>query len=829
MRLFVRKYLVCVMLILSVSGHLFAQEKKIPFFWVDASENRLAGVITAKLVTLPGEGLYQLELNVLWNDSKGNPITENDRRPLLCLTKYDFDLSPAKKVICNSIEREKNFSLMFRSSGKLDLQALNGYEGEMVLTARFQYALTPELYKSGKWELIELMRPADQKMAFQVRSFKPVSEDAIAGGDVAPKADAKKTLAIIQIISDRYQKTLLKVDGFENRKLPDSIHQPKYLADLEELLSTIELEKANLNPDLLPTDTYQLYRERYNHLNDAVLGLKSAYVRSKTSEKVEVDLATTANRLREEDNLRNAITAKISPVIKSQIDSLSRITKRQAVVGEKLNSYLSDPKNWDKNSRLIDSLINCNSSIRKTFLALNQAHENTWRMYRQDLGNMMPVIGIDSLHVYYVENQNTLLSHIEETDRIVLTIKTNQDSLPWYQSNRLVWIGLLAVLLLIISTTIWNALSNRRNNKRNQMAAGNGLLGISPINTIVNGDIPALNPDGYYMVDYQDTIPESMVGMIHYHPASVKTVYHLAHSVLSDRNASDFGGYLFGNQYKLHGKGAFKSELFIEKACESKYLRSTIPNDIAARADLLDELDELVRQNNKYRLIGWFTSCADQSMEIPEGLMKIHRTFFKEKWQIGILLNPDSDVLQSASYLRRKSGYLDPMPDPAAFIKWEDLYSFALNPGSSGAKQPDDQDHVGKNYSTIDLNNTWGDSVVTSVSFDASVMEEIMSAAANQAIPVDTYQPVGFLYGKAILQSSSEGKSNEYKVFVDRFIELRNESTPRELPGYTLIGWWGQAKVDILNYVQSAVDFHEEVFREAYQISCLMNPVTEEL
>ncbi|MDD4644987.1 MAG: hypothetical protein PHY99_03265, partial [Bacteroidales bacterium] len=67
------------------------------------------------------------------------------------------------------------------------------------------------------------------------------------------------------------------------------------------------------------------------------------------------------------------------------------------------------------------------------------------------------------------------------------------------------------------------------------------------------------------------------------------------------------------------------------------------------------------------------------------------------------------------------------------------------------------------------------------------------------------------------------------KVFVDRFIELRNESTPRELPGYTLIGWWGQAKVDILNYVQSAVDFHEEVFREAYQISCLMNPVTEEL
>jgi hypothetical protein len=35
--------------------------------------------------------------------------------------------------------------------------------------------------------------------------------------------------------------------------------------------------------------------------------------------------------------------------------------------------------------------------------------------------------------------------------------------------------------------------------------------------------------------------------------------------------------------------------------------------------------------------------------------------------------------------------------------------------------------------------------------------------------------------------------------------------------------------VDVMNYLQNAIDYHEQSFREAFQISCLVNPSTGEL
>ncbi|MCX6224586.1 MAG: hypothetical protein NTV01_07530, partial [Bacteroidia bacterium] len=400
---------------------------------------------------------------------------------------------------------------------------------------------------------------------------------------------------------------------------------------------------------------------------------------------------------------------------------------------------------------------------------------------------------------------------------------------PWYMSNRLIWTGLLAILILVFVSAIWSSARNKKILKERLTFLENGNAVNQQGKSLITGIFTNEVPDEYFTVNYQETIPESVVGKVHYHNSSIKSVYQLVHAALLERKGGDFGGYFFGNQYKLSGKGAVKSEIFIEKVCDSKYLRSSISNDISARADLIEELDELVSQNRKYRLIGWFTSSTDNSLEIPEGLMKIHRSFFKEKWQIGILLNPGSDVLQGAGFLRRKSGYLDPMPDPASFVKWDELYRFALNPTNSSRNDPERQNRNDKDYSRIALNNTWGDSVVTAVNFNLPVVGEITTAAASQAIPRDSFQVVGYLYGKAEVRPGSDGKTNEYEVFVDRFIELSNELTPRELPGFSLIGWWGQANVDVMNYLQQAVDYHEQSFREAYQISCLVNPSTGEL
>jgi hypothetical protein len=429
----------------------------------------------------------------------------------------------------------------------------------------------------------------------------------------------------------------------------------------------------------------------------------------------------------------------------------------------------------------------------------------------------------------FIVNSRELILAFEKVDAFLATLQAAQSNPPWYNSNRLIWMGLLGILILVFLSAIWSSSRYNRMFKGRISTLLPGHSEPQQVEPNANGLFPGEVLNEYFTIDYQNTIPESVTGVIHYHSAAIKSIYHLVQGALLDKKGDDFGGYLFGNHYKLPGKGSSKGEVFIEKVCDSSYLRSSIANDINARADLVDELDKLVQQNKKYRLLGWFTSSIDSNMEVPEGLMKIHRTFFKEKWQIGIIINPASEVLQGAGFFRRKTGYLDPMPDPAAFVKFDELYRFALNPAKTIKNEMEIEGINEKDFSRINLNNTWGDTIVTSVNFNKQVLTEISTVAAQQAIPKDTYQNVGYIYGKVATKPSPDGKPSEFEVYILRFIELANELTPREIPGLVLLGWWGQANVDVINYLQSAIDYHEQIFQEPFQISCLVNPTTGEL
>jgi hypothetical protein len=533
--------------------------------------------------------------------------------------------------------------------------------------------------------------------------------------------------------------------------------------------------------------------------------------------------------MRKSDSLRNLVRGKYEPLIKGQLDSLAKIAIRQKSIAIEFSSMIPAANGRKTDNKKVDSLSAVHGMVRKSYIDLQLGHQNTWNDYRQDIDSLMPVREIQDLHTAILEGEKDLQSAMDLFDKGVAAILPAPDDTPWYASNRLLWTGLLGLLLLVFASAIWTSARNRkivREQISSMELAGPAVQNVKPPANGVAGDELTSH---YYTASYESSIPESVVGKIHYHTSAIKSVYHLVHGALLEKRGGDFGGYLFGNQYKLPGKGSARSEIFIEKVCDSRYLRSTIPNDTIARADLIDELDKLVRQNKKYRLIGWFTSSSDNSMEIPEGLMKIHRTFFKEKWQIGILLNPGSEVLQGAGFFRRSSGYLDPLPDPAAFLKWDEMYSFALNPASTPENGTDKKDRSKTDYSRVALNNTWGDSIVTAVNFDPPVLGEILSGAANQAIPKDTFQVVGYLYGSAEIQPAADGRGNEFEVFVDRFIELSNELTPRELPGLKLVGWWGQANVDVMHYLPSAISYHEQTFQDAWQISCLVNPTAGDL
>lgn len=830
MQLFARKYLIVICLYFSTLAALAHQENKYSFTWLDRSEKMLAGNITVTLTPLQEEGLFQLLFSVEWYDKDGNQISLTSQMPYLCLSKWDLDIDPAENVKCTSFGPKQPFIQPVQSSGFLNLQVLNGYQGEIKFTARFKYALTRDLFESGKLEKIDIKGTNDLKLVFTIRSQKQEADRNVIADEGQKASEAKRIAAIIGIVSGNYQKTRLLVKELQDKKSFDEFNRPNYLEDMEILSQKIDFEKARLNPDSLPVDTLQHYREYYNRLSDDILDLRTAYLRFQTTKSAQGSKADSSGiDQKSADSLRNLIRNRFQPVILRQKDTLNRIAAGQNLIASEMNGLIANGTEHNPDTPRIDSLVKSHGSSKNAFLAIKHSHEDTWKKYRVDLGMLLPVSEIENLHSQFLEDLNNVQSSIDSTDRAIASMGSATVETPWYMSNRLVWTGLLAVLVFVFISAIWSTSRNKKILRERLNLLNNN----NPASLTARDKVPGIfideTAEEYYTVDYKDDISEFVVGKVHYHTSLIKFVYHTINSAILDRKAGDFGGYLFGNQYKLAGKGGVRSEIFIEKACDSRYLRSSIANEINARADLIEELNGLVDQNKKYRLVGWYTSSTDSSLEIPEGLMKVHRSFFKEKWQIGILINSGSEVLQGAAFFRRKSGFLDPMPDPAAFLKWDELYRFALNPSSAAKNEQPGIERLNMNYSRIQFNNTWGDSIVTAINFDPLVVSEIIAAAAIQAIPRDNFQVVGYLYGTAESRAGTDGKIIEYEVFVDRFIELNNESAPRELPGFMLLGWWGQSNVDVINYLQQAVDYHELSFREAFQVSCLVNTASGEL
>lgn len=827
MQFFVKKYLISITLIFILLANSFAQENKYSFTWLDRNENKMAGALTCSLVPQAGDGQYQLILSVTWFNEEGKPILDANKMPYLSLSKYDLTKDPSQFIRCTTFEQKKPASLGFQTQERLSFQVLSNYEGDVRINARFQYALNKGDYDSGKLDGISVMGSNEVKMNFAVK--RPGTVTDLTKDSRKQETVQAGSASALRRVSESYRKLRFRFSEYESKASVAESRNPDYLRSLDGLSENIEIEKSLLNPDSLPSDSLQLYRELFSKLNIKVLDFRSEVLKLMLSQPENSGTAGTIAGQRINDSLRKLIRTRFESLVTGQIDSLSRLAENQKSVSAEILTLISDSKSRRKSREKIDSLVSNHQKLKNDFSVLQESHSGTWRSYRIALGNLVPVGEIETAHSAFIVSQNDLQSAIDQADRRLAAVQPEQSDTPWYLSTKMLWVALALVLLLVFVSAIWSSARSRKFLMQGLAAPEPGNGSQQPVKSQGTGLFAGELADEYFTLDYQDSIPESAVGIVHFNPSSIKSVYHLVQSALLEKRGNDFGGYLFGSQYRLHGKGTSRNELFVEKVCDSKYLRSLIANDISERADLVEELDALVADNKKLRLIGWFTSSLDASMEVPEGLMKVHRSFFKEKWQIGILLNPASDLLQGAGFFRRKTGYLDPMPDPAAFIKWDELYRFALNPASNTKRDAEDQDPDRKNYSRIDINTTWGDSIVTSVNFDPNVVAEIMNVAANQAIPKDNYQIVGYLYGKVVTRSAQDNRPDEFDVYVSRFIELANESAPRELPGLALVGWWGQAHIDVMNYLYSAVGYHEKTFREAHQFACLVNPTTGEL
>jgi|GEM_PF-1336063 len=845
------RYLLSLILINSLVGFTLAQETRFNFNWTNRAEARLPGEIVIRIVPQPDKVNFFINLSVTWFGADGTVISGENQMPFLYLSSYNVDISPVKGLTCLSVNRDSKFDLKFQSAGSLILHALPGCTGDFTVSFDFQYALSSEDYEQAR--LWQIQTQPGRRIRFTLNVTGPVTpvED-----QVLPDKEQK-------VVNDRVRpsETALQLQRFEirwaglmNRKDSENLarktesleSEPRsqagiqhatgllgiaslFMSDLDGYMTDLEQYRSNLDQLALAPDTLILYRNRIAGILNGASTIRNVYnqfrIRLSTWSSPEGSILQERQR----DSLQQGILTRYKPELTGLNDTLSDVNRKLHAVFQRLNSVASSRKAVKTHAAEADSLVREQQDLQTIGERVISSHQSLWIAYRRDVSGLELIPGIEQLHSEFNGFERTFKQTNDSISPIIARLNESKSTVTRLQSNWLVRAGLILVTVLIIILIFRNAARNKEMRAADALhwdqASTNGQVPKGASSGIFTDGVP----EAFYSIDFIEILPESVIGKMHFSAAGIKAVYQLIHGAFLEKKAGDFGGYFLGSQYKLPGSGKLKHEMIIEKACPSSILRAVMPNSLEVRDDLMEEMNEIIRQNKKLTLIGWFTASHDNTLEMNESLAKVHRILFKEKWQFGVLINPGSEDLQSAVFMHRKSGYFEPYPDPASFIKWEEMYRFAIQPPVAGPSGDNGIQRKDAEYAKLELDQGWTDSIIRSVSFLKTILNEISQASGLVAIPTESFQPVGYLYGAFKQGSDAEAKSGYFNLFVDRFIELTNEPSPRDLPGYTLLGWWGQGKTEIFSYLPEAIAYHEQNFGEPYQICCLVNALTGEL
>jgi hypothetical protein len=299
-----------------------------------------------------------------------------------------------------------------------------------------------------------------------------------------------------------------------------------------------------------------------------------------------------------------------------------------------------------------------------------------------------------------------------------------------------------------------------------------------------------------------------------------------------DKKPNNFGGLMFGRRYKVNGSsnGNEKSIVIVERIVPASRIRSDMSVGEEVGALLVDEIDQLITENKKLALLGWFTSSSDADNEMPDNMVKVHRTYFREKWQIACLIYPGTDKMNSGVFVRRKSGFFDTIPPDGFRLSWDELYHFAVDPPSKNAVEEKKRPDL-SNYLKIELNQNWCDSIVEHLFIHPDVLHEISTEKDNQIQMVAGQKANGYLYGEVWGLEDSDEDSNQgsFEVFINKFVLATSSENPRELPGSELLGWLKFDENEIFETLKSSIPYHEEIFKSPFQICALLNSNTYEI
>jgi len=855
---FIRSIVLCCLGFLLIQP-LAAQEKHGRFTWFTKQEEKQTGVLRMAAVPADVESRFVIQISVVWYNQQGLEIIAEDQKPFVYLSEYDYLVQPAGHAICRTFADPGIYQVYFQEQGELVFDLKGDPIDLLTIRFAFQYAFSESDINIGRTNKLEFQE--GDRFMYEIATETLIKED----DEQDDQQNVDEYLAA-QLLSCQVADSCLNAFLYTRdrlRILNDSLDLESELSDLgnqvtaltigdtskiSSITTEIQLKNAEtasfiasidqaleqtrqirriITDESVPPDSSSIYLRRMDNASLELRSMKNAYTDYGIQFRNLLNNMGIQTAPENIDNQKEYLLSTYEPIFQRQIDSSVRIREKHAVLLIDLEPELYEAPSLAIDNAELDSLIGLHNLLTGQLNDLEENHQAVYMQYVTRIGETGNIVVLDSLHASFTASFDIGYGSIQRIDERISSLMAKIDQLTTRNDYSVLYYGGGGLVLLILLFIVQQI---RRQRKRPISATP-----IAQGSTTMmrqNGDILELiDKETLAGTEHYPFIPpaslESVVAEVQFSFRSIKGIYQLVQGAITRKNPLDMGAYLFGRQYKATGTRAGQSILIIDYVISSSALRHDVDMGIAGGQDVVDELDQIVSDNKKSVLLGWLSAIASADLTMSESFVKTHRTFFREKWQLALLINPGTDGLTSAVFLRRKSGFFDPVPDDDLLLSFEDLYQYVINPPINGKSDQEESKPDPSQYISVDLNQKWCDSIVQNISILPDVLVNLRKRDINLVIPQSGELASGYFYGR-ISQIHTDGQP-EYQVFIDRFVEMIPGDTPRVIPGFQLLGALYLLDQEIFESLKKVLPKHQDIFKEAYQVCVIVNISTGEL
>ncbi len=182
-----------------------------------------------------------------------------------------------------------------------------------------------------------------------------------------------------------------------------------------------------------------------------------------------------------------------------------------------------------------------------------------------------------------------------------------------------------------------------------------------------------INNKNFKKVELKDTYTDSSVESVFIHHSVVFDILDLVLESKANEPVPEVGGFCLGKFSENENSESYNVSL--EHFVASKNVTEQNPVRLEFGPQALIELYEEQEKNPELELIAWFHTHPGHTPYLSRQDLSIHNNFFKEKYQLAIVLDSLTENYDTVFVSRKENGQLNNERSSEVWFPWKTLAS----------------------------------------------------------------------------------------------------------------------------------------------------------